>query len=226
MKRLLEESVVEGENSTHQGQDIIKKQRRVNMPQHVDENGTPKYSAAQLAHIEPSAFTRSCFRAYGINTHAYEAGQLKDYFLETTEEHMEAYEIDVIQAIRDNDVDFLRAAKKAGRSLQGCNRFGESLIHLACRRSSLEIVQFLVEEGSVSLRVKDDYGRTPLHDVCWRKEPDFALIDVILNEEPDLLIIADNRGHLPLDYARKEHWGLWIRYLAVRMKKEVKRRLS
>jgi len=61
---------------------------------------------------------------------------------------------------------------------------------------------------------------------CWRKEPDFELIDLILNEEPDLLLIADNRGHLPLDYARREHWGLWISYLAVRMKKEIRRRLS
>jgi ankyrin repeat protein len=224
LKRLHIQSASEGESELHQQEQIGKKQKTFNMPQHLNEDGTLKYSVAQLSNIRPSSFTTSCLKAYGIN--ANEDVLCKKYFLETTEEHLEAYEFDVIQAIRDDDIAYLRAMTKEGRKLQGCNRFGESLVHLACRRSSSELVKFLITEGSVCLRVRDDVGRTPLHDVCWRKEPDFELIDLILNEEPDLLQIADKRGHLPLDYARREHWGLWISYLAVRMKKEIGRRLS
>jgi len=232
LKRLLIQSATEGEcevqqhQHQHQQQQIGKKQKTVHTPQHINEDRTLKYSVAQLSNIRPSSFTTSCLKRYGINPNANEDALCQKYFLEPTEEHLEAYECDVIQAIRDGDIAYLRAVTKEGRKLQACNRFGESLMHLACRRSSTELVKFLITEGSVSLRVKDDVGRTPLHDVCWRKEPDFELIDLILNEEPDLLLIADNRGHVPLDYARREHWGLWISYLAVRMKKEIGRRLS
>lgn len=196
------------------------------MPKHVHADGTPKYSAAQLSHINPSAFVNSCFKAYGINPYLYDPLALKNFFLETTDDHVEAYEPEKIQAIRRNDMKTLRRLRNMGCSFQGCNRFGESLLHLACRRSSLDTIRFLIVECSVSLRVKDDYGRTPLHDVCWRKDPNFDIVDIILDREPDLLIIADKRGHVPLDYVRREHWGHWIHYLAVRMKREIKIRLS
>lgn len=196
------------------------------MSQHVYEDGTPKYSVAQLSHINPTAFVNSCFKAYGINPHLHDPLALKIFFLETTEDHFDAYDSETIQAIRQNDIKALENLKSMGYSFQGCNRFGESLLHLACRRSSLDVIRFLVVDCSVSLRVRDDYGRTPLHDVCWRKEPNFDIIDIILDQEPDLLLIADKRGHVPLDYARREHWGLWIHYLAVRMKREIKIRLS
>jgi len=228
LKRLHIQSATERQTEGHQQQQIGKKQKTFNRhQQHLNEHRTPKqYSVAQLSHIRPSSFTTSCLKRYGINPNAIKDARCKTYFLEPTEEHLEAYKCDVMQAIRDDDIAYLRAVTKEGRKLQGCNQFGESLMHLACRRSSSELVKFLMTEGSVCLRVRDDVGRTPLHDVCWRKEPDFELIDLILNEEPDLLLIADNRGHLPLDYARREHWGLWISYLAVRMKKEIGRRLS
>lgn len=196
------------------------------MSKHVYADGTPKYSASELSHINPSAFVNSCFKAYGINPHLYDNLALKSFFLDTTEEHYEAYDPKTIQAIRRNDVRALKSLRSAGCSFQGCNRFGESLLHLACRRSSLDVIRFLIVECSVSLRVRDDYGRTPLHDVCWRKEPNFDIMNIILDQEPDLLLIADRRGHVPLDYARREHWGHWIHYLAVRMKREIKIRLS
>jgi len=63
-----------------------------------------------------------------------------------------------------------------GTNLQCANRFGESLIHMACRRSHRDVVSFLVNEAGVSLRVRDDYGRTPFHDACWRPELDLELI--------------------------------------------------
>merc|ERR1712183_78962 len=51
------------------------------------------------------------------------------------------------------------------------NRFGESLLHLACRRGRTDMVRFLVVEmGSPPrdvLETMDDCHKTPLHDACW-----------------------------------------------------------
>merc|ERR1739844_226745 len=120
----------------------------------------------------------------------------------------------------------LRNIKNNGRSLQGCNRYGESLMHIACRRGSPEVLWYLINEGECELRVVDDYGRTPLHDACWQAEPNFELIELVLDAEPDLLLLRDKRGFSALNYVRREHWGVWIQYLSCRIKKEIRRRLD
>ena len=56
---------------------------------------------------------------------------------------------------------------KKGKTLQCCNRFGESAIHMACRHDLTDVVKFSIEEVGSILRVRDDYGRTPLHDAFW-----------------------------------------------------------
>ncbi|GFH55103.1 hypothetical protein CTEN210_11579 [Chaetoceros tenuissimus] len=226
MKRNIEQTTVEG-NAIDKA--VAKKQRTQNQessPQNQESFPQNRYSLHQLAQINPSSFVASCLKAYGLASSELPENELKGYFLQPSDEHIEAYATDVIQAIRQNDVKYLRTVRKEGRSLQACNNFGESLSHLACRRSSVELIRFLLEEGNVSLRVRDDYGRTPLHDALWRKEPDFELVSLILDHEPELLMISDKRGHLPLDYCRREHWGQWIYYLADRMKIEIRRKLS
>lgn len=194
-------------------------------PQH-DKLCASRYSISQLARIKPTSFVKSCLRAYGIDASDMDFEAKKNFFLGISEERIAAYDLDVMQAVRKGDIEYLRSVKKLGRSLQGCNSFGESIIHLACRRGSVDLVEWLVTEGCVSLRVSDDFGRTPLHDACWKKEPNFKLIDLILDQEPELLLVADKRGHLPFDYARTHHWGLWIQFLEMRMKKEIRNRLS
>jgi hypothetical protein len=141
-----------------------------------------------------------------------------DFFLKPCQEHLDAYQANTIAAIRNGDIDALREIKKSGQSLQGCNKFGESIVHLSCRRSNVAVPTYLISEGGVSLRVRDDYGRTPLHDAFWHKDPDIPLVELILNNEPQLLFISDKRGHTPLDYARKEHWETWNRYFETRIK--------
>lgn len=135
-------------------------------------------------------------------------------FLATTEEMVAAYRLDVVNALRTEKVDELRKLHDAGAQLQCCNRFGESLIHMACRRGLTDVVRFLVRDAKVSLLVKDDYGRTPLHDACWTPQPRFDLVRFILEEVPALLCVEDVRGHLPLHYVRKEHWGDWCDFFA------------
>ena len=51
--------------------------------------------------------------------------------------------------------------------MSACNRFSESIVHIACRRSDYEVVEYIVKNGG-DCCIVDDYGRTPLHDACWR----------------------------------------------------------
>ena len=138
-----------------------------------------------------------------------------DFFVESCDN----YDQEAVNAIRSNDIDALRKLHSIGTNLQCANKFGESLIHLACRRSNLDVVSFLINEAGVSLRVRDDYGRTPFHDACWRGELDVELIDMLLDHEPKLLMLNDKRGHSPLDYTRREHWVKLIPFLSDRADK-------
>ena len=58
-----------------------------------------------------------------------------------------------------------------------------------------------------------DFGRTPFHDACWRTEPDLDILDLLLDNAPELLMLSDKRGHTPLDYSRRQHWGMLVPFL-------------
>lgn len=135
------------------------------------------------------------------------------FFSKPDEKDVSSYDLELVNAIRAADIDTLRTLHEEGKSMNACNRFGESLLHMCCRRGDAKLVKFLVEEMRVRTNVKDDYGRTPLHDACWTPSPNFEILAILLkNSHKDLLLTADVRGHTPLDYARKEHWTAWIQF--------------
>lgn len=126
----------------------------------------------------------------------------------------EGYTMEVVGAIRSNDIAALRYMLENGQNFDVCNTNGEYLIHLACRRSTPEIVEFLINEAKVRCNVRDNMGRSVLHDVCWKSSPDFQMMSVVLKfARPELLLAKDIRGHSPFDFARKEHWKQWIHFL-------------
>lgn len=139
--------------------------------------------------------------------------EMKDFFHQYTEEEFESYTMDAAMAVRNLDLKKMKLLLSEGQLFQCCNRFGESLINIACRRGSFEVVQFLTSEANVDINCLDDYGRTPLHDACWSSEPNFDLIDLLITKSPELLLMSDKRGHTPLDYTRKEHCQLWNNFL-------------
>jgi len=141
-------------------------------------------------------------------------------FLETSPDRVEAYQnIELLTAVRRRDLVTLRkiaALKKSTNStMNACNRFGESILHLACRKGSLDVVQLLVgEECDCSLLVQDDYGRTVLHDACWTVSPPWELLKLILKKAPVLWRVSDVRGHLALQYVPKSAWPQWQAFLS------------
>eukprot|EP00542_Grammatophora_oceanica_P010095 CAMPEP_0194047046 /NCGR_PEP_ID=MMETSP0009_2-20130614/23527_1 /TAXON_ID=210454 /ORGANISM="Grammatophora oceanica, Strain CCMP 410" /LENGTH=440 /DNA_ID=CAMNT_0038692559 /DNA_START=181 /DNA_END=1503 /DNA_ORIENTATION=+ len=138
--------------------------------------------------------------------------QMEDVFSPWTDEHRQAYDKDALRCIRGRDIETMRAWHESGRTLQAANSFGESLLHLACRRGFLDVVTFLFEECEHDLWIKDDAGRTPLHDACWTASPQPDLVDYILSKDVDMLLVSDKRGHTPLDYAKKDHYEFWVKH--------------
>lgn len=146
----------------------------------------------------------------------FPATSLKGFFVELTKESVESYDMDLTRAVRLGDIDTLRAMHLQGRSMHAGNKFGETVVNSACRRGSAAVLQFLLREARAPLRVCCDSGRTPLHDACWTTSPPGPIIDIILDECPDLLYITDKRGFTPLAYVPKERWGDWCHYLGQR----------
>jgi ankyrin repeat protein len=149
----------------------------------------------------------------GIKADAISALELNGFFMQMTDENISGYDMPKAVAIRTEDIEDLRRMLREGQTLQVCNRFGESVVHSACRRSLARILQFLLQEAKVSVKVVDDYGRTPMHDACWTNRPNFDVVKILLSACPDLLLLADKRGFTPLQYVRKDLWGEWCQFL-------------
>lgn len=96
--------------------------------------------------------------------------------------------------------------------MSACNKYSESIVHMACRRSSSEVVSFLLEHEA-DFSIIDDFGRSPLHDAFWRPVPNYEIVALILDNHIDLLRYTDARGSIPLKYTREEHWVNWCAFL-------------
>lgn len=142
--------------------------------------------------------------------------ELENFFHSYSESEREAYGFEVMNAVRSRNMEKLNELLKQGQIFQCSNRFGESIIHMACRHGSYEVVKFLIEQAKVSIVVQDDYGRNPLHDAFWTVSPNIELVDLLVKECPSLLFLTDVRGFTPLQYARAEHHVRWIEFLTER----------
>lgn len=135
-----------------------------------------------------------------------------DFFVEVTDDNIKAYTTEILNAVRSQDIKKLETMLKEGHCMQACNKFGESILHLACRRGNTDVVRFLIEKAQISINIKDDYGRTPMHDACWVSHPNFELVTLLIKKNPDLLLIKDKRGCIPLQYV-KANISLWVSFL-------------
>ena len=141
-----------------------------------------------------------------------------------TEEQLAGYTTDVVSAARHNNLDELKRIydlqQKNGLEIQsrpcridGISQFGETLLHLACRRGYSDMVTFLIETCDVPTRVVDDFGRNPVHDACWNPVPQLDICQTLIGHDPVLFLQADKRGFTPFEYARPQHWIQWKKFL-------------
>jgi hypothetical protein len=135
------------------------------------------------------------------------------YFLQVTPKMITSYDVALMTAVRTNDLDTIQNYHAAGRNLQCCNRFHESILHTAARRGCTEVMEFLIFKAKLDLKVVCDSGRTPLHDSAWTSQPNFTIVRWILELCPDFLLISDNKNFTPLDYIPKELHQEWCDFL-------------
>jgi hypothetical protein len=172
-------------------------------------SGDPPTLKAQETQ-DPTVVFNDILRDAGYSPRVISYNEIERFFQGITTDRLNSYSKDIIGAVKTNDLNFLRMSHfDHKRNMNCCNRFGESIVHTACRHSQFDVVRFLVKEAKVDLRVVDDFGRTPCHDAAWQAEPNMELIELIVTKWPDLLLVADKRGFTPLQYVRKAQWSVW-----------------
>jgi hypothetical protein len=119
----------------------------------------------------PLSFLRSLFASSSAHGQQLTAQPCQIICHKPSQAEINAYDLESVRAIQKSDIETLRSMVRDGKSMNASNRFGESLIAMACRRGNAEVVQFLIREAEVRLDIIDDYGRTPLHDACWTALP-------------------------------------------------------
>ena len=92
-----------------------------------------------------------------------------------------------------------------GISLNPCNSFGESLLHMACCKCDVNIVRTM-HTHVCDTHITDDFGCMPLHDACWTTEPSFQCVQIMLEGDGNLFLVEDARGSTPLMYAPLSTW--------------------
>jgi hypothetical protein len=164
--------------------------------------------------INPSDYVRAAFKANGVVIEAVKF-LAEGAFIEPTQAMLDAYTPEVLNSVRlkNGDIAAVKKLHESGRLVNCCNRFNESLLHLACRRGYTDIVRYLLEDAKVNIHIRDDYHRTPVHDACWTIEPNFDLVDLLLRIAPEHFLLEDKRGFTPFDYIRPEHTGKWLRFI-------------
>lgn len=159
----------------------------------------------------PQAFLIREMEARGYSSKLYcslEGG----YYCRPTPLQQASYGSSLSKAIRASDGITVRKMMDAGLSPNPCNQFGESLVHMVCRRGDHKVLRILLEAGC-SVQVTDDYGRTPLHDACWRADPSFDTVQLILDSDKHLVQMMDCRGTAPLAYVKPENYQKWTDFL-------------
>ena len=169
-----------------------------------------KVSEEALA--SPQVFLDSLLESRGYNTTAHQTIK-SAYYNRPTRLQLASYDRHLIDVAKSGNTEKLKTMIGAGLSPNPSNSFGESLLHMVCRRGWADVLAYLVNELRVDLQIADDHGRHPLHDCCWAAEPNFQIAKVLLECDPHLFYMADLRGSLPLSYVPKIHWAAWVAFL-------------
>lgn len=198
-------------------------------PRGDDQDALPQPAGTSCSHVHPFDYVKAVMK---VNHQLATEAEAADFF--ATLQHtsrtrfeaptaamLHAYTTELLTAVRQNDLDEVRRLYNTGTvHCNACNRFGESILHIACRRGFHEMVQFLMDDVGLRIdTIRDDYHRTPLHDAFWISSecPSMTKVVDYLLHQPyvlELLFLPDKRGYTPLEYTREEDHPKWIAFLA------------
>ena len=136
-----------------------------------------------------------------------------DLYVQLSQENVKAFTMNKTTAIRQDNVDALKEMHGKGEMLLCCTQFGESILHIACRKGSIECVKYLVQDLGLPTKLADDYQKNLFHDACWTSKPNFEIAQILLDSCPELLLMPDKRGFFPLQYVPRDNWSVWCEFL-------------
>ncbi|CAB9501326.1 ANK [Seminavis robusta] len=166
-----------------------------------------KYGEHAKKMVNPREHYLAILHQMGVEAPLVPYDALEDFFVPMTMEDRAAFDWELVQSIRDHNMGKLKRLHKAGHHMSARAQFGESIVHICARRGTPEMLRYLLEDATVSARVCCDYGRTPLHDAAWSTDAkSLKMMQILITACPDLLLIQDKRGFMPLDYIPKDRW--------------------
>ena len=122
---------------------------------------------------------------------------------------MASYGPKIVDTVKHNKPSELRLMMEAGLSPNACNEQGESLLHMICRRDRVDLFHVLLA-FDVDLQQCDNHGRTVMHDCCWASNTSsFEIAKCLLQKDPNLLFMYDERGMHPLAYGTCSQFKWW-----------------
>ena len=98
----------------------------------------------------------------------------------------------------------------------GKDEYGNTPLNVAAMSCSLDIVMYLIKERKCSPGCPGRWGRSPLHNACY-KNGNLAMVKYLVEKHGCDLFIQDICGQTPLDLATTFNNKLVIQYLGNRM---------
>lgn len=169
----------------------------------------------EMPNISPSEFLYRMLFSRGYSTELVPSSMMlhsREIIPSPSPKQLQDYDMVLTNAVRSSNYNAVVYMQECGRSMNACNQFSESTMHMACRRANHDVVDYMISHGG-DVTIVDDSGRTPLHDACWRTKPAFDVVTLLLDKNLDLLRCTDKREALPLSFVRGEHWVHWCAYL-------------
>jgi hypothetical protein len=168
--------------------------------------------APYAAPLSPARYFDAILNERKYSTQRYPTLQ-SAYYAKPTELQQACHNLYLTGLVKNNDfTNFERVISSGLVSPNPCNKFGESLLHMVCRRGRLDMLQCMIQAGTC-LQIVDDFGRTPLHDACWALQPCWEVVKVLLTADARMMLCQDIRGDVPLDYVQKTHHQQWREFL-------------
>lgn len=164
----------------------------------------------------PEDFLHEILRERGYST---EMVAVKDtvFHRAPEPEQVAGYDKAILSAVLDEDEVVLERMRASGRRMDACNKFGDSVLHMACRRGRVGALRYFLRVcGPGGVVLSDDFGRTVMHDACWTASPRFDVASSVLDVDTRLLRMVDSRGSSPLQYVPQDQWALWCAFFESR----------
>ena len=74
------------------------------------------------------------------------------------------------------------------------------LHRILCRYHQLDIIEKIIKYSPEVLKMKNTFGRLPIHYACWNVAP-LEVIQALITASPDSIKVVDDHGELPLHIA-------------------------